>query len=253
MKSFIRFLIIPFLCLILTACTGRQTGNPETNVPTAVTEIPCAGVEPRGLASGMQAYLSIEGLSSPVELKKEPESTGVSATIYHHARVNILEGPKCAPSSAWWLVELPDGKSGWLQVGSHLDSQGDTYSAALLPFLNDAVQRDVPEDKKLEAQVRYIVADIELGGVDVQKYYQDQVAAKPDDDEMRPVKIALNILAENRGKNVVGNTAAFERKPLRGGTSVVDAGTEYVQPGLDIVLIPCDRPDPSAACREMFK
>ena len=167
--------------------------------------------------------------------------------------MNILEGPKCASSSAWWLVQLPDGKSGWLQIGSHLRNQEETYSAILLPFLNDAVQRDVPEEKKLEAQVRYIVADIELGGADVQKYYQDQIDARPDDDEMRPVKIALNILTENRGKNVLGNAAAFERKPLRGGTSVVDAGTEYVQPGLDIVLTPCDRPNPSAACREMFK
>jgi len=29
---------------------------------------------------------------------------------------------------------------------------------------------------------------------------------------------------------------------------VLDAGTEYVQPGLDIVLTPCDGADPQPAC-----
>ncbi len=86
------------------------------------------------------------------------------------------------------------------------------------------------------------------------KYYQEQVAARPDDPETVPMKAAIEIINAGSGKSVLANAAAFERKPLRGGTSVVDAGTEFVQPGLDILLLPCDGSDtPAAVCESLIK
>lgn len=246
--------IIPlFVCLtFLIGCTPPQPAKPTTTPLPVVTEVACPGVEPRGLGVGMQAYVDLNGPVTKVDLRTAPDSTDAVTSIPHHLRVTLQKGPECASESAWWHVTLPDGKSGWIQVGAKLNSDSNVFSSALLPFRDDAVQRDVPDDRKQEAQIRYITADIELGGADVLKYYEDQVAARPDDPETALMKTALNILKENGGK-AVANLSAFERKPLRGGTSVVDAGTEYVQPGLDILLTPCDRPDPIPACQNMFK
>jgi hypothetical protein len=253
MKAHLKFLLVCSLWMTLSGCSQGQTVKPSALPTSAVTEIPCPGVEPRGLATGMQAYVSIDGKVPVVDLYKEPESTKMGVSAPHHIRVTIKKGPTCAGESAWWLVDMPDGKSGWLRIGSNLDIDGEKTSVALLPFRNDAVQRDVLDERKPEAEVRYIVADIELGGADVLKYYQDQAAARPDDPGTATIKLALDILEENSGKSILANKAAFERKPLRGGTSVVDAGTEYVQPGLDILLTPCDRPQPSPACQKMLK
>lgn len=250
MKYLIQSLVI---CLILTGCSTGQPAKTSVAPGIAVTEIPCPGVEPRGLTTGMQAYVALNGSLVSVDLFKEPESAEKTGSVAHHIRVELQDGPKCSSTSAWWLVSLPDGSKGWLQIGETLKNGDGNYSAVLEPFVDDAVQRDVPDTRKKEAQVRYIAADIDLGGADVLKYYEDQVAAKPDDPETEPVKLALDIIKENGGKTVLANAAAFERKPLRGGTSVVDAGTEYVQPGLDILLIPCDRSDPTPACQKILK
>ncbi len=201
----------------------------------------------------MQAYVSLDGSVFTIDLFKEPGFTEKSGSVVHHIRVELQDGPKCSTSSAWWLIGLPDGGNGWLQIGTNLESNGEKYAVVLEPYKDDAVQREVPDGRKKEAQVRYIVADIELGGADVLKYYQDQVAAKPDDPEIQTIKIALAILTDNGKNPTVANAAAFERKPLRGGTSVVDAGTEYVQPGLDILLEPCDGDNPLPVCQAMFK
>jgi hypothetical protein len=242
------------ISLVIAGCNSGQPAKSTKSPPMSATEIPCPGVETRGLTVGMQAYVTLNGSLVSADLLKAPDSEEKSGSVIHHIRVELLDGPKCSTASAWWLIGLPDGgKKGWLQVGSNLESNGIKYSASLEPYADDAVQRDVPDARKKEAQVRYIAADIELGGADVLKYYQDQVAAKPDDSETEIMEMALAIIKESGEKPVLANGAAFERKPLRGGTSVVDAGTEFVQPGLDILLIPCDRPDPSPACQEMFK
>lgn len=246
------FIVVAF-SLLLASCTSGKPLNATLIPPTSATEIPCPGVEPRGLIVGMQAYVTLNGPLASVDLYKQPESAEISGSVAHHIRVDVKSGPKCSSSSAWWLISLADGSEGWMQLGSKLERNGAGYAAALEPYKNDAVQRDVPEKQKKEAQVRYITADIELGGADVLKYYQEQVAADPDDSATRTMKIALDIINENGKNQLLANEDAFERKPLRGGTSVVDAGTEYVQPGLDILLVPCDRPDPSPACQEMFK
>lgn len=247
-----KYIILLIICsTLLSGCTPAESKPASTPVP-AVTEIACPGVEPHGLAVGMQAYVELNGPVTRVDLRNAPDSTDTVTLIPHHVRVTLQKGPECASESAWWQVTLPDGKSGWIQVGSRLNTGKGTFSTALLPYKDDAVQRDVPENRKQEAQIRYITADIELGGADVLKYYEDQVAARPDDPETALMKAAINILKENGGK-AVANLSAFERKPLRGGTSVVDAGTEYVQPGLDILLTPCDCPDPSSYCQNYFK
>jgi hypothetical protein len=196
----------------------------------------------------MKAYVVIDGPVLAVNLTKEADTQEIGGSIVHHTRVTLVKGPQCSTASAMWLVSLPDGSQGWIQVGSALEQDGTKYSAALLPYKDDAVQRDVPKDRETEAQIRYIIADIELGGNDVKKYYEDQAAAKPDDPETVKIKAALDIAKTGAGKGVLANASAFERKPFRGGTSVLDAGTEYVQPGLDIVLKPCDGADPQPAC-----
>jgi len=241
-----RFAFLTAMIFLLTGCA-----QPAALAPTAapaVTEVTCEGVEPRGLAAGMQAYVVLDGPVLDASLTKEADSKEQSGSIVHHTRVTLVKGPQCSTASAWWLVSLPDGSQGWMQVGSALEQDGAAYAAALLPYTNDAVQRDVPKDRETEAQIRYIIADIELGGSDVQKYYEEQAAAKPDDPETVKVKAALDIVKTGAGKGVLANASAFERKPFRGGTSVLDAGTEYVQPGLDIVLTPCDGADPQPAC-----
>jgi hypothetical protein len=241
-----RFAFISVLTLILAGC-AQPTAPASTPAP-AVTEVTCLGVEPRGLSIGMQAYTMLDGPVLSAGLAKEADSTVSVGTITHHTRVTLVKGPVCSTASAWWLVSLPDGSQGWLRVGPNLEQDGMKYAASLLPYTDDAVQRDVPKEREKEAQIRYIIADIELGGSDVQKYYEDQAAAKPDDPETVTVTAALDIVKAGGGKGVLANAAAFERKPFRGGTSVLDAGTEYVQPGLDIVLTPCDGGNPLPVC-----
>lgn len=244
-----RFAFISILTLLLAGCA--QPAAPEPTPVPAVTEVTCQGVEPRGISAGMQAYVVLDGPVLSAGLAKEADSKNTTGTITHHTRVTLVKGPVCSTASAWWLVSLPDGSQGWLRVGSGLEQDGTKYAAALLPYTDDAVQRDVPKERAVEAQIRYIIADIELGGSDVQKYYEEQAAAKPDDPETVAVTAALEIVKASGGKSVLANAAAFERKPFRGGTSVLDAGTEYVQPGLDIVLTPCDGPTPHPACAKL--
>jgi hypothetical protein len=198
----------------------------------------------------MPAYVVLDGPVLSAGLTKEADSKEAAGAITHHARVTLVKGPVCSTASASWLVSLPDGSQGWMKVGSNLEQDGAAYALSLLPFTDDAVQRDVPKEREKEAQIRYIIADIVLGGSDVQKYYEEQAAAKPDDPETVKITAALEIIKAG-GKSVLANAAAFERKPFRGGTSVLDAGTEYVQPGLDIVLTPCDVPAPQPACAKL--
>jgi len=247
----ISFIII--LCVLLSGCGTPQ--KPQATIPILPksTEIPCPGVEVNGLSVGMQAYFSITGIAWSAILYQEPTTkSNLVGDLYHHIRVTLDKGPECAPSSAWWQVTTPEGKKGWVQIGPEIMAANDKYAAAFLPFTGDAVQKDVPESRKLNAQVRYILADIEMGDAEVLKYYQDQTAASPDDPGMGAARIALEV-AKEWGKNkILANPSAFERKPLRGGTSVVDAGTEFVQPGLDILLQPCDIPNPIvAACKKI--
>jgi hypothetical protein len=240
--------------LIASSCGVGQTTKP-TATPTALaTEIPCPGVKPRGLSTGGQAYVTIMGNTVSVPLYENQGDTQRSGLVPHHMRVNLEEGPICAQQTAWWRISLPNGEKGWLEIGSGLNGGEDKYDAILEPFIDDAVQREVPDNRKREAQVRYIIADIEMGGPDVLKYYQEQAAAKPDDPETELIKTAIEIINAGGVKPVVANAAAFERKPLRGGTSVVDAGTEFVQPGLDILLSPCDGTDPKLpVCEKLLK
>jgi hypothetical protein len=246
-------ILIGFLCLIISGCSSAQnlqgTATPEINS----TEIPCPGVEPKGLSIGKQAYYSISGKiwATPIYQKASTDSKQIGE-LFHHIRVDLVEGPVCGQGTAWWRLTTPDGLSGWAQIGQKLIKDGRDFSTAFLPFTGDAVQQDVPEGRRLEAQVRYILADIELGNEDVLKYYQDQLAAKPDDPESKPIGIALQIIKEAGKGNVLANAVAFERKPLRGGTSVVDAGTEFVQPGLDIRVKPCDVPEPVPVFCKLF-
>jgi hypothetical protein len=199
----------------------------------------------------MQAYVVIDGPALSASLTKEADSKDAAGSVTHHTRVTLVKGPICSTSSAGWLISLPDGSQGWLKVGASLEQDGAKYALSMLPFKDDAVQREVPKEREKEAQIRYIIADIELGGSDVRKYYEDQAAAKPDDPETVKITAALDIIKVGGGKGVLANAGAFERKPFRGGTSVLDRGTEYVQPGLDIVLIPCDGAVPQPACEKL--
>ena len=244
-----RIALLSVLTLLMTGCA--QPAAPTPTAAPEVTEVPCPGVEPRGLATGMMAYVVIDGPVISAELTKEAGSTDTAGSVTHHTRVTLVKGPECSTESAWWQVSLPDGSQGWLQVGSALEQDGLRYAASMLPFKDDAVQREVPEEREKEAQIRYIIADIVLGGSDVQKYYEEQAAAKPDDPETVKVTGALEIIKAGSGTGVLANPGAFERKPFRGGTSVLDAGTEYVQPGLDIVLTPCDGIEPLPVCDKL--
>jgi len=246
-----RSITLLLLAIMLAGCNAGQALKTSPTLTPAATEIPCTGVEPRGISIGMQAYVTLTGPVFSAKLFKDPDASEKNSSVAHHIRVDVIDGPRCSSASAWWQVSLPDGSQGWLLIGPTLEANGVKYGAALEPYKDDAVQREVPEARKKEAQVRYITADIVLGGADVLKYYQDTVAAKPDDPETETMRIALDILKESGEKSVLANAAAFERKPLRGGTSVVDAGTEFVQPGLDILLTSCDGPDPLPVCTKM--
>jgi hypothetical protein len=246
-----KFSYIILLSLLFTGCTSQSLTKDSIIPKINATEIPCIGVEPKGISAGMLAYFSITGANWSAQIHQKPSLDANSiGDLFHHARVKLMEGPDCAEKSAWWKITSPDGLTGWVQIGSDLKDGESVSTAAFLPFTGDAVQQEVPESRKLETQVRYILADIDLGGTDVLKYYQDQVSAKPDDPEMKPAKIALDIVRESGESKTLANPSAFERKPFRGGTSVLDAGTEFVQPGLDILIKPCDVPNPAlAACK----
>ena len=238
---------------LLAGCSTPQTTQTPTPVLLIGTEQPCPGVESKGIGTGMQAYFSISGNTGSAPLYQEPNAQSNKAGIlYHHIRVTLNNGPNCAASSAWWQVTTPEGKQGWIQIGPELVVANVKYAAEFRPFTGDAVQQEVSESQKLNAQVRYILADIELGDAEVLKYYLDQTTAKPDDPEMGAARIALEIIKKWGKNQILVNPSAFERKPLRGGTSVVDAGTEFVQPGLDIVLQPCDIQNPTmGACKKI--
>jgi hypothetical protein len=250
MKNIILILVFS---IIIAGCAAPQKPNSSIKASLKITEIPCPGVQPEGLSVGMHAYFSTDGKIWSVPVFAEPVTgSTVKGDLFHHIRVKLDNGPKCAPGSAWWQITAPDGLVGWVQIGTKLDINESNYSASLFPFTGDAVQSEVPENRKHEAQVRYILADIGLGGEDVLKYYKDQAAAEPDNPDLEPARIGLEILQQAGKSNIVANPTAFERKPLRGGTSVVDAGTEFVQPGLDILIKPCDVPNPiMAACKKI--
>lgn len=245
-----RIALIPLLTLFIAGCAQPAAAPMPTPVPE-MTEIPCPGVKPHGLAIGMTAYVVIDGPVFSANLVNETNTKDLAGTVTHHTRVTLVNGPECSTASAWWQVTLPDGTKGWLQIGEGLKQDDVEYSTSLLPYKDDAVQREVPKEREKEAQIRYIIADIELGGSDVQKYYEEQVEAKPDDPETVKISAALDIIKATGGKGVMANPGAFERKPFRGGTSVLDAGTEYVQPGLDIVLKPCDGIEPLSVCDKL--
>jgi hypothetical protein len=240
----VKYLALLFILLIASVISGcgNSSNLDETTTPHQIaTEIPCPGVKATGISAGMPAYFVYEGPGWEIPVFVEMSSSSkLVLTLTHHERVQLIEGPVCDDLSAWWKVEFTDKTTGWVQIGSNLEKENILYSASFQPFINDAVHREVPENKEVEAQIRYILADIELGGPTVLQYYQEQAAAKPDEPEMKAVYVALELLLETGKSKVLANPRAFQRKPLRGGTSVVDAGTEYVQPGLDILLIPCD-------------
>lgn len=248
-----KFVLITLLSVLFAGCNSPSFSQASKVPPSDATEIPCIGVEPKGIVAGMQAYISITGANWSAPIYEKPSSdSNIIGELYHHVRVKLMEGPNCAERSAWWKITSPEGINGWVQIGLDLKFGEGISTTAFLPFKGDAVQQEVPEKRKTEAQVRYILADIDLGGGEVLKYYQDQVSAKPDDPEMKPVTTALKIVQESGESKILANPSAFERKPFRGGTSVLDAGTEFVQPGMDILLIPCDIPNPSvAACKEI--
>lgn len=249
-KNFISLMLLIFM----SGCQNVGAVKPVAQTTPVSTEIPCPGVKPMGVVTGMQAYITLNGPVVSAGLFDTPQAELASEKVSHHIRVKVDDGPVCADSSSWWKVSLEEGLTGWLQVGSALEADGITYEAILEPYLDDAVQREVPEERSKEAQVRYIVADIELGGEDVLQYYKDQVAAKPDDAETEIIRNAISIINAGNGDPVLANGEAFERIPLRGGTSIVDAGTEYVQPGLDILLVPCDgKKPPDPVCDVLIK
>lgn len=240
----VKYSALLFILLFATIICGCGTSSTpeETKVPVQIaTEIPCPGVKATGITAGMPVYFVYEGTGweIPVHVERSPNSNSVQ-TLTHHERVQLIEGPVCDEPFAWWKIEFVDKTTGWVKIGSNLEKDNILFSASFKPFIKDAVHREVPENKEMEAQIRYILADIELGGTNVLNYYQEQASAKPDEPEMKAVYVALELLLETGKSKILANPRAFQRIPLRGGTSVVDAGTEYVQPGLDILLIPCD-------------
>jgi hypothetical protein len=247
-------ILVVILCLLISGCSSNITTQVSGTPVVNATEIVCPGMEPKGLFLGGQAYLSLSSPTWSASIFQDSSvDSKIAGELFHHVRVELNEGPKCDQGFAWWRITAPGGIDGWLQVGAQLQGKNGLYIAELLPFNGDAVQKEVPEERSLEAQVRYILADIELSNDDVLKYYQDQLAAKPDDPETKPIRIALEILKDSSKGNILANAAAFERKPLRGGTSVVDAGTEFVQPGLDVLLKLCDVPIPSPDICNLMK
>ncbi len=97
------------LILVLTACNSGQPVKATLSPQTAATEIPCQGVQPRGLRVGMQAYVSLDGSVFTIDLFKEPGFTEKSGSVVHHIRVELQDGPKlyligvvADRSPGWW-------------------------------------------------------------------------------------------------------------------------------------------------------
>ncbi len=161
-----KYTLVSLICLLLiSGCGTGQAAQPAATATAQVTEVPCPGITPRGLIIGIQAYVTLIGNVVETPLYEESDGANKIGSVPHHVRVALKEGPICADSTAWWRISKPDGMEGWMQIGSGLDGGHQIYEAVLEPYMDDAVQRDVPENRKQEAQIRYIVADIELGGV----------------------------------------------------------------------------------------
>src|SRR5512133_3499963 len=137
-----RSISLLLLGIMLAGCSAGQSPKISPTMPPTATEIPCPGVEPRGISAGIQAYVTLTGPVFSASLFKQPDAPEHSSSAIHHIRVDVKDGPRCSSASAWWLVSLPDGSQGWLQIGPGLDADGVKYGAALEPYVDDAVQRE---------------------------------------------------------------------------------------------------------------
>ncbi len=210
-------------------------GNNETNMTnnpsddtfpdwTAVSfeePIDCQGSLATRLHIGDKVYISYRP-PLPNRLRAEPNlSAKILDLLKPGTAVEILDGYACGGDFRFWKVKESNGLTGWT-------AEGDLMNYWLVPGNPPA------EATSTEAQIRYVIADIQLGGVD--NYYR-QFLDQP--------AIAEAIRRWDAGVRVV-NISQFERK-IVGSWMIVYAGTENQINGLD-VLLTTDTPSGSSTC-----
>jgi Tol biopolymer transport system component len=172
----------------------------------------CPGAQPSRIARGMRVYVAYD----PPLRNRVRAAAGTNATTIGYmdpgGEAVILDGPGCADGWVWWQVRLDNGLSGWTAEGD-----GDVYW--LVP-LRAAPSSATTYD---EAQVRYILADSQLGSVI--GYYRAR-ADQP--------AIAEAVRRWDAGVRVV-NIDDFERI-IVGTWVVVYRGTRTQIDGMDVLL-----------------
>jgi len=175
----------------------------------AVEWTPCAGYAPSIVKAGIEAYISyVPSLSNRV--RSDPKvGDNIIDLIGPGTRVDINGGPVCADNFVFWKIRTLWGLEGWT-------AGGDWSHHWLIPI-------DVLPPEYDEAQVRYILADIQLGGVDA--YYRQW------SDQAMAVEAIRRWDAGVR----VTNIESFERKVV-GAWMVVYQGTSTQISGWDVIL-----------------
>jgi dipeptidyl aminopeptidase/acylaminoacyl peptidase len=194
---------------------------PDWSVVSIEEPKDCQGSLSTRLHIGDTVYVSYRPPLSN-RLREQPNlSAKILDLLKPGTTLQVLDGYVCGGGYRFWKVREANGLTGWT-------AEGDLMNYWLVPGNPPA------EATSTEAQIRYVIADIQLGGVD--NYYR-QFLDQP--------AIAEAIRRWDAGVRVV-NISQFERK-IVGSWMIVYAGTENQINGLD-VLLTTDTPSGSSTC-----
>jgi len=98
--------------------TGNETlpellGREEkVTIPSNTTAgtIICSGGLPIRLSVGSVAFVSNDSIS----IRANPGSGGTITDLENGASFDIIDGPRCKGSIAWWQTRANDGRTGWI-------------------------------------------------------------------------------------------------------------------------------------------
>jgi len=99
---------------------GQGTKTPSPTPPdTDQTAVPSAQVtevtpDPGGLVQGGKALIHTTG-GDRLRVREEPDFNGkVAFQLTDGVLVQLIEGPRQVGADNWWMIQTPDGRTGWV-------------------------------------------------------------------------------------------------------------------------------------------
>ena len=110
---------------IIVNATGQNPFGQATKTPTPTppdidqTDVPTATAtevtpDPGGLVVGGKALIHTTG-GDRLRVREQPDFSGqVAFQLTDGVLVTLLDGPQQVGADRWWLIQTPDGRTGWV-------------------------------------------------------------------------------------------------------------------------------------------